>query len=208
MLVDAGADTTSTVRVRNSIGQVILDHSPMACPVVSPDERNVLGGRATNERLRRLEAIRRLLLQVEPVHAGSWLFGSSSSSSSDVGSLGDAAAGKGTAERGRNAKAASTQQLAMMVPMMGRRARKRGVLRPALSRWVKFCLAVCLWCSGTSCVAGVAVYAGRVLPRWIFRVGYVTLESLQVLMPYFVLGSWARWFVWGSREPERHAPPP
>ncbi|CAM9333593.1 unnamed protein product, partial [Hapterophycus canaliculatus] len=132
MLVDAGADTTSAVRVRNGIGVVVLDHTPMAFTVRSLQEKKVAGSRATKEQLQMLEAIRRLLLQVEAVYAVSWSWGRG-----DVPSPANRAASKRVAERRSDPEEASAQQLAMMIPIMRRRARRRGVLLPALSRSVK-----------------------------------------------------------------------
>lgn len=83
------------------------------------------GGRpATDQQLNALEAIRRLLLQVEVVHAMSWLW------HNGAPSLPEAAA----AEASRTAR--PTTPLTLMMPTLRRRAARRGVLLAALNRCV------------------------------------------------------------------------
>lgn len=73
-LVDAGADTTtSTLSMDTSGGNVFLD-TPWGRTKRSLAEKKVGTEAATKEQLQSLEAIRRLLLQVEAVHAESWLW--------------------------------------------------------------------------------------------------------------------------------------
>ncbi|CAM9535304.1 unnamed protein product [Ectocarpus sp. 8 AP-2014] len=75
MLVDAGADTTSPVQVMNLKGRVMYNDTPLAFTKLRLREKIVADGRpATKEHLQRLEAIRRLLLRVDAVHAVSWLW--------------------------------------------------------------------------------------------------------------------------------------
>ncbi|CAM9443887.1 unnamed protein product [Ectocarpus fasciculatus] len=75
LLVDAGADTTSAVRVTDSQGEVKFNDTPLAITTSYLREKIVAEGKpATEEHLHRLEAIRRLLLRVEAVHAVSWLW--------------------------------------------------------------------------------------------------------------------------------------
>ncbi|CAM9176553.1 unnamed protein product [Ectocarpus sp. 8 AP-2014] len=78
LLFDAGADVASAVRVTNSNGQQEYSGTPLAV-VTSCLREKVLahGTPATEEHLYRLEAIRRLLLlQIEAVHAVSWMWAS------------------------------------------------------------------------------------------------------------------------------------
>ncbi|CAM9646209.1 unnamed protein product [Ectocarpus sp. 13 AM-2016] len=79
LLMDAGADAASVFRGRNWDGELIFNDTPLAFTtsyirrkVVAYDEP------ATEEHLHRLEAIRRLLLRVEAIHAVPWLWPSDS----------------------------------------------------------------------------------------------------------------------------------
>ena len=83
-------------------------------------------GAATESQLDSLEAMRRLLMRVEAVHAVSWLWASDTSSTTHAA----AAAVKGT---GRAAKKASIA-LVSMLPVLRRRAGRLRVLWAALHR--------------------------------------------------------------------------
>lgn len=71
LLIDAGADTTSAVRIRHVPG---ASDTPLALTERYLSARNVNGRPATAEQMCKLEAIRRLLLQVPAVRAVSWLW--------------------------------------------------------------------------------------------------------------------------------------
>lgn len=121
MLVDAGADTTSAVRLTGTSGvgpTVIFNDTPLALTTRVLREKKFIGGKdATEKKLHGLEAIRRLLLCVEAVHAVSWLW------PTDVPCIVPAAA-----EDSRKTKATSTT-LRAMLPILRRRTRRRsGVL--------------------------------------------------------------------------------
>lgn len=74
-LMDAGADTLSALRVtRSPGGEVFFDDTPLALTTLNLREMELIRGPATEERWHQLKAIRRLLLQVEAVHAVSWLW--------------------------------------------------------------------------------------------------------------------------------------
>ena len=76
-LVDAGADTSSALRITDSPGGgAIFDDTPLALTARNLREIGLsrIRGPATEERFQQLEGIRRLLLQVEAVHAASWLW--------------------------------------------------------------------------------------------------------------------------------------
>lgn len=73
MLVDVGADTTSSVLIRNKWGDVVGCSSPMKLVTDSVANRKLGGKQATEDDLNRLEAVRRLLLRVDAVPATSWL---------------------------------------------------------------------------------------------------------------------------------------
>lgn len=121
LLVDAGADTTSAVRLAGPTGGVVFNDTPLAFVKFFFRVKNRGGEDATEEQLQQLEAARRLLLQVEAIHATSWLWPSAMCL---VG-----------AKDTRKTTEASTP-LREMVPILRRRARRRGGLLAALSRWV------------------------------------------------------------------------
>ena len=74
ILVDAGADTTSAVRFTNNESVVGFEETPLALTTRMIREKRVARKEATEEQLHQLEGIRRLLLQVEAVHAISLLW--------------------------------------------------------------------------------------------------------------------------------------
>lgn len=123
-LVEAGADTTSAVSLTDSeTGELLFRGTPLAltnsflCQEVELE--------ITDAQLRRLEAVRRLLVKAA-LNAVSWLW------KNDVPpNLHAAAGGKG------EAKAPSTP-LTLMLPTLRRRARRTKVLLAALFRWVRF----------------------------------------------------------------------
>lgn len=80
LLVDAGADTTTRFRLVNTRGKVVINEMPLVVTKFILIEKNVRGRPATEKQLRRVEATRRLLLQVEAVHAVSWRWPGSVSS--------------------------------------------------------------------------------------------------------------------------------
>lgn len=125
MLVDAGANTTSVIRVTGEEGSVIFLITPQELANRSLREKRVKHENGTREKqLHKLEAIRRMLLQVEAAHAVSWLW-----PSGDVPSISPAV------ESLSNTKAAPAPVVSM-VPILKRRAGRHGVLVAALSRWV------------------------------------------------------------------------
>ncbi|CAN0352965.1 unnamed protein product [Pylaiella littoralis] len=76
LLVDAGIDTTSAVRLTTTDGRnAVFDDTPKNLVIDTLRKLHAGGGGAGEGQQRsRLEAIRRLLLQVEAVHATSWLW--------------------------------------------------------------------------------------------------------------------------------------
>lgn len=119
LLIDAGADATSPVSTR--------PHEPRGTPLDIVTrfirEKKVDGEEATEKQVHKLEAIRRLLLTVEAVHATSWLW------PKDIPSFAHRAEGK------RRTETPSTQ-LRMMLPVLRTRARKRGLTPETALRWV------------------------------------------------------------------------
>ena len=125
LLVDAGADTTSAVQFGSKAGRVVFDDTPLALATFFLRQKKFPGGiRATEKQLQWLEAIRRLLLRVETVHAVSWLWPNAAPSPAP-------AAAEVTGKKG----AASTPLTAMLA-ILRRRARRPGIVLATLFRWV------------------------------------------------------------------------
>lgn len=128
LLIDAGGNPASTMRVSTTEGVAVLDHTPLDIVEISLRDKVFDEKPATEEQLLKLEALRRLLLQVDAVHATSWLWQRYVSSTS------------GVSEACRRTRAAPTH-LATVLPIVRRRATRRGVLLAALCRWAL------PWCS-------------------------------------------------------------
>lgn len=125
MLVDAGANTTSVIRVTGEEGSVIFYITPLELANRSLREKRVKHENTAREKLlHKLEAIRRMLLQVEAARAVSWLW-----PSGDEPPIAPAAISLS------NTKVAPAP-LVSMVSILKCRARRRGVLVAALNRWV------------------------------------------------------------------------
>lgn len=73
-LIDAGADTKSAVLVTKSGEWTTSRDTPLGFATPSLRQNKVGGENATEEQLRSLNAIHRLLSQVEALHAVSWLW--------------------------------------------------------------------------------------------------------------------------------------
>ena len=128
LLVDAGADTSSPVRPVDLAGEAWFDGTPLALTNCMLRKEIVFGETddtdPTEERLLRLQAIRRLLMTVDAVHAISWLWPSETPPTTHVT--------EGTATR---LETGSTP-LRTILPIMRRRAGRPRVLLAALFRWV------------------------------------------------------------------------
>ncbi|CAM9334115.1 unnamed protein product [Ectocarpus fasciculatus] len=75
LLIDAGADTISTVAMADVLASGRMAYTPMEITMRRIRRKKVEGTQdITDEQLRSVEAIRRLLFQVEAVHAISWLW--------------------------------------------------------------------------------------------------------------------------------------
>ena len=120
LLVEAGADTTSVIQTRETLGGTI---SPLAKLTSILGEKKIGGKYVKKEQLHRLEGIRRLLLQAEAVHATSWVW------PVDIPST------VRDAESASRTVAVSTS-LRMMMLILRRRARRPGVLLTAVWRLV------------------------------------------------------------------------
>lgn len=145
MLVDVGADSSSAVRALSGLaGGAWVDDTPLALAELCLRRKDVDGREATEEQLGRLEAIRRLLMRVEAVHAVSWLWSKDAASYSPALQV----PGGETKKATRAAAASTTGQqspLTTMLPLLRRRSR-RGVLLAPLFRyarsrvWVRVCV--------------------------------------------------------------------
>lgn len=124
MLVDAGADTDSSVELTNPEGRLAFSITPQTYVSVMLRDKTVGADAATEAQLERLQAIRRLLLRVEAVRAGSWLW------ASDVASTTHAAV------EGAGRIATTSTALTSMLPTLRRRAQRPMLLSALLSRWV------------------------------------------------------------------------
>lgn len=125
LLIDAGADTRAPVRVTNVPGGLPwFNDTPLAYTQYCLREKKVGGEVATEEQLQCLQSIRRLLMRVEAVRAVSWLWHN------------DAPPVRRAAEGACKAHAAtgSGTQLRMMLPLIRRRARRRGMTPAAIFR--------------------------------------------------------------------------
>lgn len=124
LLVDAGADVSSVVQLMKQ-GRVVGRDVPLGYALFSLRVKMLGGQGATEKQLQRLEGARRLLMRVDAVYATSWLW------ISDAPRPQVAAAAEG-------AKKPTTKStsLTVVLPMLRRRAAKRGMLLAALFRWV------------------------------------------------------------------------
>lgn len=126
LLISAGADTMSPVRAPNPEGEVVCGDTPMAMINHLSITKEIEGLPATEDEMHILEAKRRLLLRSEAVRAVSWLW------QRCAPLVGDAL------DSGSKTKMATTTRTALrtMLPILRRRARRRGALLTALFRWV------------------------------------------------------------------------
>lgn len=74
MLVDAGADTASVVRVTNNAGVAKFAGTPLAFAIRSLRGKSVRGQAATEEQVNGLKGVCRLLARLDAVRAISWLW--------------------------------------------------------------------------------------------------------------------------------------
>ncbi|CAM9365364.1 unnamed protein product [Pylaiella littoralis] len=132
LLIDAGADTTSTVRYMN-INRSDHSHTPLEFTNFPLYHEVVEGERATRVQLRRLKVIRRLMMQVEAVHAVSWLWPTNDGAPAP-GRPKISASTPSTppVKTASPSSVASRTPVGMMTPAMKQGDRTRGVLLAAL----------------------------------------------------------------------------
>ena len=119
LLIDAGADTTSSVGFTDTEGEVEFTEKPLNIVSGMLREKVIAGKDAGKSELSRLERIRRLLMRVEAVHAVSLLW------PVDIPSV--------TAE-GTGRTMTTSTSLRMMLPILRRRALRPRVLLSAMWR--------------------------------------------------------------------------
>lgn len=142
LFLNAGADATSAVRLTPPPGrmtcypadQIIMFDNTLEfttnvlrykiCPV-----------QGTPAQLHRVEVIRRLLLQVEPVHAVSWLWAGDDLSTTHGAEV----------EISSEATPTTETPLGMMLPILRRRAQRHGAVLAAFTRCVETSRDI-LWC--------------------------------------------------------------
>lgn len=120
LLVDAGIDTVTPLRIALALGGAVYEDTLLLDHVKRRlREKNVGGKDATHEQLDGLEGICRLLMRVEAVHAVSWLW--------SAGSVSTACAARVT----RKSKTLAPSVINTL-PVLRRRAARPGMLlRPA-----------------------------------------------------------------------------
>ena len=123
LLVDAGADSATAVRLTDVRGAVRFNGTPLAYTNFILREKKIKEKDATEKQLHSLEAIRRQLMRVEAVHAVSWQW------ARDAHAVTHAAA----PEDASNIATTSTP-LASMLPILRRRAGRPRVLLAAMFR--------------------------------------------------------------------------
>ncbi len=123
LLVDAGTDTASAVRITDDAGRLTFNGTPLALATAALHHKKVARVKdATQEQLHGFEGVRRLLLRVEAVHAAYLLWPIDNPSFQD-------AEGKGRTKK-------IPTPVSLMLPMLRRRASRPKVLLAALFRWV------------------------------------------------------------------------
>ncbi|CAM9292407.1 unnamed protein product, partial [Ectocarpus sp. 4 AP-2014] len=122
LLLDAGADTTSTVTMADVQGFGLMAYTPMEIAMRRIHRKKVEGNEdISDEQVRSVEAIRCLLLEVEAVRAISWLWPGNNPSVAHA-----AAEGTGRTSRARRP---------LMLPLLMRRTKPRRVLLAPLLRF-------------------------------------------------------------------------
>ncbi|CAM9484680.1 unnamed protein product [Pylaiella littoralis] len=122
LLVDSGVDTLSTLRFKDAADRVIVA-TPLAVTTRLIEVKQIRGKEATKKQLQNLEATRRFLLQVEACRSVCWSW------RSDVNSI-----ARAITEDRHTAKMVLISPTSMF-PILRPRARRRGVLVAALSRY-------------------------------------------------------------------------
>ncbi|CAM9936351.1 unnamed protein product, partial [Ectocarpus fasciculatus] len=121
LLVDAGADPALAVRVPDGFGRW-TNYTPLSLATRCLTEKVVDEDYATALQLRNLRASRRLLLQVEAVHAASWLWG------------GDTGCPAAPGPKRAQTESTTGKSLKSKLPIMWRRTARRGAVLAGVFR--------------------------------------------------------------------------
>ena len=132
---------TSVVRIADLEGRLHANDTPLGLISRCLHEKHIAWIAATEEQLFRLEATRRMLMRVEAVHVISWMW------SADAPRIIHAA------DDARKVQATKVTALGIMLPIMRRRARRRGMVWAILCSWAVHAL-----------VAGTEVWSYLLLP--------------------------------------------
>eukprot|EP00752_Nemacystus_decipiens_P011398 g10124.t1 len=131
LLIDAGADTTSSLQMPGLDlrgWEEVIRSTPLDFAEQYISEKAANDKQLTEEELRGLEAVRRVLMQVDAIHAVSWLWHAPPS-----------VLGRGTESLGRSKTTppVAGTPIVVMLPLMRRRAARRGMALQALFRFSK-----------------------------------------------------------------------
>lgn len=120
LLVEAGADTTSPIRITDKAGVLQSFGTPLAYTNQRLRGKKVGEKAATEEQLHTLQAVRRVLMRVEAVHAVSWLWHKHAPSIARAAAI---------TRRITKTTPASSTQMTVMLRILRRRRRRvqRGV---------------------------------------------------------------------------------
>lgn len=129
LLLDAGADETAKILAVDKQGLVMYRGTPLALAIRKLRMNESQGKPATEEQIHRLEAIRRMLLQVEAVPALSWLW---------PGSVPCVICAPAKAADGEATNSETQVAIPVMTVIVGTGARRRAVSR-ALFRLASGC---------------------------------------------------------------------
>lgn len=129
LLIDAGADTTASFEVLDMERGSVVSRYPLVAVVEQyiSDKTAANDREFTEEELQGLEAIRRVLMQADAIHAVSWLWHAPPSV------FGRAVEPVGSS---KTTPAVAGTPIVTMLPLMRRRVARRGMALQALFRWV------------------------------------------------------------------------
>lgn len=140
LLLDAGADPTSVVRVTHPKSEsiVVFHGTALELTELLLREKYVCGEPATEEQLHQLTAIRRLLMRVDAVHALPLLWPPSTAAPfiAHASAPAPAAALAAPTVSGERRPSTTSNPLTAMLPILRGRAGRRGALLAAQWRWV------------------------------------------------------------------------
>ena len=136
LLADAGADATSVVQMRSQDGkQVVFNDPPIALALRCLREKSVGHEEAaTEEELHKMEAVRRLLLQAEAIHASSWRWHSKSAAPIAHPAVESSPNESSDAPAAAEGQRIASIPMTLVLPTLRQRARRHGALVTPLFR--------------------------------------------------------------------------